>query len=309
MSETTKDGDVHKKRRRPHTRASKACEFCRQQKTRCLRSDSSIACLRCLSLNLKCSLLQESDLTKDLSKVITSPLNTSFIQSTSNNQSIPLLTQPKSVMSFLTSKSTSPQFQPIQSQSQSQSQQQSQSQSQPQSQSQIQNNNFDFSPQLLPSINSPISNILYDRSHTPNTQITRYPKNVENSQQIISPHISNNMSPRLSQSFISGSPLPNFSPNAVENKLDIIYNDVKQILDSIGTNSNNNSTISVNSKNLNYAVENMPIMNEPFNTTNIAIQHHLLSPINCLKLISEQENIKIINNNINNDNNNNNNNN
>ncbi|CAI8507257.1 unnamed protein product [Pichia kudriavzevii] len=54
------ENGVQKKRRRAHTRASKACTFCRQQKTRCLRSDESVACLRCLSLKLDCSLLSET---------------------------------------------------------------------------------------------------------------------------------------------------------------------------------------------------------------------------------------------------------
>ncbi|ODV86473.1 hypothetical protein CANARDRAFT_27675 [[Candida] arabinofermentans NRRL YB-2248] len=44
-----------KKMRRPHTRAIKACTMCRRQKTRCLKSNSTISCLRCLSLSVSCS--------------------------------------------------------------------------------------------------------------------------------------------------------------------------------------------------------------------------------------------------------------
>ncbi|VEU23372.1 DEKNAAC104572 [Brettanomyces naardenensis] len=46
---------VRRKRRRPHTRAAKACDKCRAQKVRCLKSDTSVRCLRCLSLKLDCS--------------------------------------------------------------------------------------------------------------------------------------------------------------------------------------------------------------------------------------------------------------
>lgn len=46
----------HKKRRKKHTRASRACTNCRIRKTRCLWTDGTAKCLRCLSLNVPCSL-------------------------------------------------------------------------------------------------------------------------------------------------------------------------------------------------------------------------------------------------------------
>lgn len=53
---TNKDVGTPKKKRRPHTRVAKACEYCRRQKTRCLRTEGTVSCLRCISLKLPCSL-------------------------------------------------------------------------------------------------------------------------------------------------------------------------------------------------------------------------------------------------------------
>lgn len=55
----TNDIEGPKKKRRKHTRVARACDNCRKQKTRCLRSGSQLKCLRCLAMNLNCSLEQE----------------------------------------------------------------------------------------------------------------------------------------------------------------------------------------------------------------------------------------------------------
>lgn len=48
---------VQRKRHRGTSRASKACEICRRQKTRCFASSNSKCCLRCQTLGLQCSFL------------------------------------------------------------------------------------------------------------------------------------------------------------------------------------------------------------------------------------------------------------
>lgn len=40
-------------------RATKACDICRRQKTRCFPSQVSAACLRCVTLGNNCSFLEE----------------------------------------------------------------------------------------------------------------------------------------------------------------------------------------------------------------------------------------------------------
>lgn len=98
-----------------------------------------------------------------------------------------------------------------------------------------------------------------------------------------------NSSPRLSQTFIPPSPIPTFNADLeTENKIDTIYNDVKQILSTLDSNLNRQGYIP--NVTTSESAEILPIMNEPVNTTNIATQHHLLSPINFMKLITEQEN-------------------
>ena len=104
------------------------------------------------------------------------------------------------------------------------------------------------------------------------------------------PHVPmSNSPPRLSQAFIPPSPIPTFNADLeTENKIDSIYTNIKQILNVLNTNSKNQDyTPSVTSP---VPTEALPIMKEPVNTTNIATQHHLLSPINFMKLITEQEN-------------------
>lgn len=44
-----------------HTRAARACETCRRQKTRCVSAPTSRSCFRCLTLGLDCSLVQEAN--------------------------------------------------------------------------------------------------------------------------------------------------------------------------------------------------------------------------------------------------------
>ncbi|KAG7880967.1 hypothetical protein KL905_002167 [Ogataea polymorpha] len=45
-----------KRTKERYTRTSKACDLCHRKKTRCLKSGSSVSCLRCLALNEPCSL-------------------------------------------------------------------------------------------------------------------------------------------------------------------------------------------------------------------------------------------------------------
>lgn len=299
MSDINK-GDVQKKRRRPHTRASKACTFCRQQKTRCLRSGSSVACLRCISLNLKCSLTEEvdSDIHKQspTSPFLSSPqkMQTQPVSQHSSHEQQQLppqqvnvppnlaQSQLRAINSFMPSKSSSPQ---------------------PQIQSNIQPNSYEFSPQMLPSINSPITNMLYDRfqpsnqqfqqRYVPTTASNNRGNGITQSHEMIPqlfPHVPLSTSPpRLSQTFIPPSPIPTFNADLeTESKIDTIYANVKQILNELGSNPRNQGySPGVNSSVL---TEALPIMKEPVNTTNIATQHHLLSPINFMKLITEQEN-------------------
>lgn len=308
MTGIVSQGAVQKKKRRPHTRASKACTHCRQQKTRCLRSENSVACLRCTSLNLKCSFLDEIEHSHEhntSSSPATSMQQTSQQQpaqqqpENETNQTAQItdqppqqqqLQQPKQISSFLPSKSISPQLQ---------------AQMPP---------GYDFSPQLLPSINSPLTNMLYDRTQSPNSQYTQknIPNNIVNKQTESISQLLTGTSPRLTQPFT-----PNFNPDLeVETKLDSIFHDVKQILSSIhGTptesvhSTSNNLTSSVPapisttptatinsvSKPMYTETEVMPMMTEPINTTNIATQYHLFSPINFMKLITEQENTHIMN--------------
>lgn len=53
---TLKEKPQRYKKHRKHTRAAKACSSCRTKKTRCLWVNGTVKCLRCLSLNIPCSL-------------------------------------------------------------------------------------------------------------------------------------------------------------------------------------------------------------------------------------------------------------
>ena len=94
-----------KKKRRPHTRTSKACDLCRQQKTRCLRNnninnnENLISCLRCTSLNLHCSLSNDLNTNNNNTNIninnslnssnnITNPLYLPSIYNNSRNHSL-----------------------------------------------------------------------------------------------------------------------------------------------------------------------------------------------------------------------------
>lgn len=281
-----------RKRRKPHTRALKACEHCRKQKTRCLRTENSTSCFRCVSLKLSCSLNNDIITNMNINNSMTSnmPLNNMNLSMRGDSLPISFNIPPTTLPSQLNNATTTlrkssqptPPFQALTS--------------------------FEPGNNIMPSINNDSANGLYERlpsssatqSHplrvsqsqplrtSPSPFPQRYPELI---QQLYVPHVP---SPKLSQQFAQNPPLSTFSSDIMdqEHKLDIINNNVAEILNLITLNNNvvnsSNNLHSVNSLN-SIKSDYLPILQEPVNLSNISTQYHALAPINFLKTLAETE--------------------
>lgn len=54
-------------------RATKACDICRRQKTRCFPSQVSAACLRCVTLGNNCSFLEDQQSIEPFKEAVLEP--------------------------------------------------------------------------------------------------------------------------------------------------------------------------------------------------------------------------------------------
>lgn len=245
-----------KKKRKPHTRVSKACTFCRQQKTRCLRSNNSVSCLRCLSLDLNCSLIIDLDNNNKLNQCqsqcqpqphnLSSNQNYSPLSNTPNFDNSNLL---PSIPNFISNNNLF-----------------DRSNSNPV----ISNNNFiNNSNQLLNQKPPFLNNNLLLNSNDMKLDIIQ-----KNTNQILSllSIISDNS---LSNNQNNNQNLINSNNNNNNSNLNI--NNIDNLL-------SNNNDIGIN--------DAMPLLSDPINLTNIPAQFNLLSPINHFKNITDDSNLE-----------------
>ncbi|ONH75206.1 Transcriptional activator of proteases prtT [Pichia kudriavzevii] len=274
------ENGVQKKRRRAHTRASKACTFCRQQKTRCLRSDESVACLRCLSLKLDCSLLSETGRRNEF------PILNVNLNSNHNNSINPvtqLSSQPVTRQSSLSySKLPSPQP------SQYQYEQSNSNHIFPSLASTLQNNPYERQPQFHPKYNDPVHHQFFYNNPIPPTSTHRLSQSFVSSHSPSQNYQQNNCHSTPTVNHMSSINDAEFDPRST--KIDSIDSTVKQILHLLRSDNRMLTSISESDKDISSdeaLLKLLPILSTPINNTNIPNQSLSFSPISFLNLSTE----------------------
>lgn len=274
------ENGVQKKRRRAHTRASKACTFCRQQKTRCLRSDESVACLRCLSLKLDCSLLSETGRRNEF-PILNVNLNSNH--NSSINPVTQLSSQPVTRQSSLSySKLPSPQP------SQYQYEQSNSNHIFPSLASTLQNNPYERQPQFHPKYNDPVHHQFFYNNPIPPTSTHRLSQSFVSSHSPSQNYQQNNCHSTPTVNHMSSINDAEFDPRST--KIDSIDSTVKQILHLLRSDNRMLTSISESDKDISSdeaLLKLLPILSTPINNTNIPNQSLSFSPISFLNLSTE----------------------
>jgi hypothetical protein len=260
-----------RKKARGHTRVSKACSNCRKQKTRCLHSDDSNSCLRCLSMKLECSLDTEHQQSYNTHSQLLPSLGHNHLTSNSIHDRLTPQPQPQHPYSP--------------------------------------GNGHNGSVSRSHSLTNPSMHAhTLPQSHPPPSMPVSAPLRPAESMPTFFPYGSTVPSPRFN--YLGYSQHPSQHPNSYQRDaaesetLDEINNTVKTILSFITSNNSKNDgnkakpidlaemDMTLNMQSISSPanqVSSLPISTDPINVTNIPTQFNSLSPINYLNSLSEMQ--------------------